>query len=233
MRIDRFFVSTELPETGQVVITDEHVVHQWRKVLRLSPGAVMDLCDNSGNVFRGELLSYDTGAMVEIQEVREGNVFKPFTLYMAIIKKDLFEMVCEKATELGVTRIVPLRTDYTGKQNIRYDRVEKIVREASEQSERAVVPEIDEEHTLEQVLEGDVEGVRVLVARKKEGDTGETKTYLSGIMVGPEGGWSDKELKLFDEKKLRQISLGNQVLRAETAAIAGLACVLYVGSMKY
>jgi len=222
MRIDRFFVNDQLKEGEVVNITDPDIVHQWRKVLRYSPGTPLELCDNSGYVFAGVLRGYDKGAEVEISERREGNILKPLTLYMSLIKKDKFELVCEKATELGVTRIVPITTEYSLEYNLRFDRLEKIVREASEQSERVSLPEIEEVKTLEEAIEEAPKRSVVLVERTEGGSLKDAPA----LFVGPEGGWSGNELKLFAEKGIEKASLGNQILRAETAGVVGVGAVV-------
>lgn len=219
MRIDRFFVNNQLKEGEVVNITDPDVVHQWRKVLRYSPGTSLELCDNSGYVFAGVLRGYDKGAEVEISERREGNVLKPLTLYMSLIKKDKFELVCEKATELGVTRIVPITTEYSLEYNLRFDRLEKIIKEASEQSERAVLPIIEEIKTLQEAIEEAPKRSVVLVERTEGGSL----KGAEALFVGPEGGWSEKEIQTFERKVIEKVSLGSQILRAETAGIVGIA----------
>lgn len=240
MRIDRFFVEDVIGTQTQIHVSDPRVVHKWRKVLRYTPGDEVVLCDNTGTEYRGRLMDFTTAntpagkreaVTVEILAAREGRVpDRDLTLYMAVIKKDLFELVVEKATELGVSRIVPMRTEYTGQQNLRYDRLEKIIREASEQSERAILPEIDEETEVPDVIETASAGLRVLTARDHDGNarmyTG--RETITGLMVGPEGGWSEAEMALFTEHAIPHLSLGEQILRAETAAISGIACICCV-----
>ena len=222
MRIDRFFIQDTIGDVQKINVTDEQVIHQWRKVLRYSPGVEMDLCDNSGFVYRGTLLNFDNGAEVEITDKKEGIVTKDFILYMAVIKKDNFELVVQKATELGVTKIVPVLADFSPKLNLRFDRLAKIVREASEQSERAIMPEISEVMRFEDALNGAPGKSVVLMARQ----VGERPEKVEALFVGPEGGWSEKEIEAFEEKRIGGVSLGETVLRAETAAIVGVGCLI-------
>ena len=223
MRIDRFFVKDQLKEGGVISIKDDAVIHQWRKVLRYKPGTIVELCDNSGFVYKGELKNYNNGAEVEILEKKKGNVLdKKLTLYMSLIKKDKFELVCEKVTELGISKIIPVTTDFSIKHNVRFDRLEKIVREASEQSERAMLPEIGEVLTLDKAIDSSPENSVVLVARKE----GDGPLNSDAVFVGPEGGWSEKELDMFKEKGIKGVNLGTQVLRAETAGIVGVGGIL-------
>jgi len=220
MRIDRFFIQQKINNQDVIYVTDENVVRQWRKVLRLSPGAEVDLCDNSGKVYRGILKEFDKGATVEIANIRDGIVPEPLTLYMALIKKDAFELVVEKATELGVSYIVPIRTDHSVKHNLRFDRLQKIAREASEQSERAVLPEITDITFLEDAASSAPAGAVALAARtcNREGLIG-----ADALFVGPEGGWSERELRVCEEQGIKTVCLGETILRAETAALAGIA----------
>lgn len=226
MRIDRFFVQDKIEDKTLLNIIDEGVIHQWRKVLRYKPETIVELCDNSGFVYTGVLKSYDNGAEVEITEKREVNTLKPLTLYMSLIKKDKFELVCEKATELGVTKIVPITTEFSLKYNVRFDRLKKIVREASEQSERTMLPEIIDSMTLGEAI-NDAPQKSVVLAERKEGGTLQD---VDALFVGPEGGWSEKEMKLFEEKGIEKVSLGNQILRAETAGIVSVGAIV-LGSM--
>lgn len=219
MRIDRFFIQTPIGDKDTINVTDENVLHQWRKVLRYKPDTHVELCDNSGFVYEGILKNYDNGAEVRIVGKREGVVLRDFVLYMSVIKKDNFELVVQKATELGVTKIVPVQTDFSPKLNLRFDRLEKIIREASEQSERAVMPEITEVVSLEDALSDAPQNAVVLMARTE----GEKPEKVGAVFVGPEGGWSELEIKMFEEKGIAKMSLGETILRAETAGIVGVA----------
>ncbi len=141
----------------------------------------------------------------------------------------------EKATELGVARIVPVRTERSEKgleqgAAKRLARWNRIVREASEQSRRARLPEIAPPTGLTEALQMEAayryvleegEAVALLAALPVHRQSGDRVTLL----VGPEGGWTDREREQIAHSQWRPVSLGPQILRAETAAIAALAIV--------
>ncbi len=229
MRIDRFFVADPIGKQTQFVLNDPALVKQWRRVLRLAPGAEMILLDNTGWEFEARLMEYrGRGAVVEVLKARQKDekVGRDVWLACAILKKNTFELVVQKATELGVSHIVPFLADNSVKQNLRMDRLERIAREASEQSERVFLPTIHEAMGLDVVLDLGPEPV-VLMERVFGADSlSDVEVDPLLICVGPEGGWSDDEHALFESKSVQLAYLGPQILRAETAAIAGCALTL-------
>jgi 16S rRNA (uracil1498-N3)-methyltransferase len=155
------------------------------------------------------------------------------TLCAALIKFDRFEWIVEKATELGVERILPVATTRTEKglfeaSHKRAERWERIARESSQQSRRARLPEILPAVSFEASLATPA-GVRIFLQE-------ETAPPLLGVLpgpldsvallLGPEGGWIDRERELAQASGWVAASLGPQVLRAETAAVAALAVVI-------
>jgi 16S rRNA (uracil1498-N3)-methyltransferase len=166
------------------------------------------------------------GATVEVIENKEismkrNNVF----LCMALVKKDNFELIAQKVTEIGVTHIVPILCEHSEKRKLNFERLNKIVLEASEQSGRGDIPTIHEVMKIEEVFKKGILPQEKIVLHP-EGDT--LKKYLSGlheaksfaVFVGPEGGFTPKELELLKSYNVPIVSLGSQILRAETAAIA-------------
>ncbi len=155
-------------------------------------------------------------------------------LLMAVFKFDRFEWAIEKATELGVARITPViarRTDahLAAAAGKRVERWRRIVREAAEQSRRAQPPEVSDPAKLVGVLAAEPGG-RIVLAESEQGTT--LKQALASaiepvaLAIGPEGGWTNDELKRFAESGWISASLGATILRAETAAIAALAVAM-------
>ncbi len=232
MRIHRFYLTTRV-QGKKFDITDRDLVHQWRSVFRYNVGSQVIVFDGSGTDYLCMITSIRSlGASVEvIEELPGGNEPKRRVwLCLGLIKKDNFELVVEKATELGVSDIIPVMCDRSEKKNVNIERLKKISIEASEQSGRGTVPHIH-----------DISDVQTLISRE---DLPKQKLLLNldgyyikdvasdenvedlAIFIGPEGGWSDKEVKIFEESKITSVSLGSQVLRAETAAIASLSLIL-------
>lgn len=152
-------------------------------------------------------------------------------LYQGIPKKaDLFEWVVQKATEIGVTEIVPLITKRTEKHHLKIERLKTIAMEATEQSRRLKIPIVHEPVKFEKIIPN-VEGAYLAYENEK----GKTLShYLSDIkkekvihlFIGPEGGFEPQEINLAASKKARLFSLGPRILRTETAALSALSIIL-------
>jgi 16S rRNA (uracil1498-N3)-methyltransferase len=225
MRLHNFFIDQKLGEVGErALIKDSSLVDQWRSVLRLQVGAQVVLLDNSGFEFVCIILGFLHGdAEVEILEKRESQNIpeKEIFLFPSLIKKDNLEWVIEKGTELGVSVFEPVLSERSEKKSFNFERAKKIAREASEQSGRAVMPEIREVKKLEEAFS---ENELSFVAFDPRGEEFHKELFdhqkRIGIFVGPEGGWSEREIDFFKQNKIKIFSLGKQILRAETASIA-------------
>lgn len=221
------------------------LVHQWKDVFRYMPGSRVVLFDDSKTEclcmiesfsnFKTELVilekaeaTMDTEGLVGGSHVKE-----EIWLFVSILKGENFDLVVQKATELGVDHIIPLLCDRTIKKNINLKRAEKIVVEASEQSGRTSIPQVYEPVALKKAVEDflAIDGDLVVCHQKGDGwSKGKEflKKYPLGFIVGPEGGWSDKEENYFEKMSLRKIKFSENVLRAETAAI-GVITLVKVG----
>jgi 16S rRNA (uracil1498-N3)-methyltransferase len=227
MRLHRFFIQEQLTNVHEFATTDRDLIHQLKDVFRLTAGEKIILLDNSGYEFYCSLtlVSKDRVTM-HIDEVKENNKprnMKPYevVLYQAIIKKDLFEWILEKATEIGVNRFVPILASRSEKKDINTERAEKIIREASEQSGRGLLPTLSPISILADVLkEPDIFFVAFHLEGEKYNSEMVTDKKRVGVLIGPEGGWTPEELDLMRKHKVAIVSLGSQTLRAETAAIA-------------
>ena len=156
----------------------------------------------------------------------------PFSfLFLSLIKKDNFELVVQKATELGVHAIVPILGEHSEKKGLNEERLHKIAIEASEQCGRGDIPHLCPITTLKEALETTSDTTSTFVLQmgglsfsdKKLQDILKKSSSIN-IFIGPEGGWSENEIETFKHKKLSFVSLGDTVLRAETAGIT--ACAL-------
>lgn len=246
MRFHRFFVEQKI-STGKdlgafkpngksarkIKIENDELAHQWRYVLRFQVGQEVILLDNSGLEFRAVIVSIGNRAVeVEILESRLVG-FTPASLVflcVALAKRDSFEWMLEKGTELGVAGFVPLISERSEKKNINIVRSKNILKEASEQSGRAILPEIFETAALADFL-GNLSSKNpdevipgIFFALDPSGEPFEAAKLKIGkrvnVFIGPEGGFSPREIKLFRERDIPIYSIGKQTLRAETAATA-------------
>ena len=228
MRLHRFFVSKKI-ERETLFIEDEALVHQWRNVFRLGVGDRVILFDGSGDEFILEIKKITKDkAELNILEKRKGIISeKEISLFVGIPKKDKFEWIVEKATELGVSHITPMITERSEKKDINNVRINKIIIEASEQSGRATLPILHEVDTLEKALSG----IKIpLIVCDGSGEKSTEKIFSKdnklSIFIGPEGGFTEKELLIFKNNNAKIISLGDQTLRTETAAVSALSLAL-------
>jgi 16S rRNA (uracil1498-N3)-methyltransferase len=223
---------------------DEAVVlgedaHHLSRVLRVELGQQFEISDGA-KVYLGEVsgVSKSEVRFRVVEELDAGAALPALTLYVALIKFDRFEWMVEKATEIGVARIIPVeaaRTEHglfaaAGK---RVERWRKIARESSQQSRRVAPPLIEEARKLAGVV---VEGCRLRLEEQAGADlllqALPTAQQPVSLLIGPEGGWTDPERTRLDVAGWLPVSLGASILRAETAAIvaAGVATQWWLNS---
>ena len=159
------------------------------------------------------------------------------TLLLSVVKFDMFEWSIEKATELGVTTIVPLAAARSEKALLvaavkRAERWKKILVEASQQSRRVRVPVLQEVDKPENAFASHQDGMRVMLSERA--DAPPLRKILEGkknakvtLAIGPEGGWTDAEFDAARRSGFQEASLGNLILRTETAVITALASLNY------
>jgi 16S rRNA (uracil1498-N3)-methyltransferase len=229
MRLHRFYIGEEIGDHKALRLTDESLVHQLRNVFRMTVGGQFILFDNSGFEYQVMIVSFDKNevqaSVISQHEVETPHV-RELHLFCSLIKKDKFEWVLEKGTELGVTQFIPLISDRSEKKSFNVARAEKIITEASEQSGRARLPVIAPVTSFDEALTSDFpcfafhpEGAVFTIEH--------THTFSPlGVFIGPEGGWTDREVFLFRKHDIKVSSLGPQILRAETAALAISSLIL-------
>ncbi|HWY22217.1 MAG TPA: RsmE family RNA methyltransferase [Candidatus Acidoferrum sp.] len=229
----RRFIADEL-SGDRAALVGEHADHLVR-VLRARVGQDFDIA--IGDAVRRGRITAVKADRVEF-ELGEGIVahgLAEITLVLAVFKFDRMEWAIEKCTELGVSRIVPVisrRTDahLAAASAKRVERWQRIARQAAEQSRRAAPPEISAPIKLREIL--NLQAVlRIVLAESEERpllcDAVKAGATKDGIVlaIGPEGGWTDDELQSFRQAGWISASLGNSILRAETAAMAATAVV--------
>jgi 16S rRNA (uracil1498-N3)-methyltransferase len=231
----RFFV--EAFEADRAVLTGE-AAHHLGRVLRAEPGQLYELSDGTSvRLGKIELSGRDRVefALLEPIPVRISPLHR--TLLLAVVKFDAFEWAIEKATELGVDRIVPLAAARSEKGLLtaagkRSERWKKIAFEAAQQSRRVRLPEIAELASPQAAFAS--EGGGLLLMLSERADAPSLRSVLEGqpgrritVAIGPEGGWTEAESSAARQAGFREASLGSLILRTETAVTACLAAVNY------
>lgn len=227
----RIYMNTALP-IGSVIVCMPEQAHYLVNVLRVKIGDEVYIFNGSDGEFCTSVAS--AGKKECLLEVK--SLYKKFEkspdvwLLFAPLKKDNTDLVVEKATELGVSKIVPVITEYTNAAKVRPERLQAQIIEAAEQSRRQDVPELVEVDTLQHILQN-WPSERTLFYLDETGGGSEVVNVFNNskepaaLLVGPEGGFSQKELEILQKCKYTcAITLGKRILRAETAVIAALAC---------
>jgi 16S rRNA (uracil1498-N3)-methyltransferase len=218
----RIFVQTITPSLE--VAGDEF--HHAARVARVKEGEDVEVFDGRGHAAHGKVAELGNDSLrIEIERHIDGRESPlHITLAAAIIQLEKFELVLQKATELGVAEIVPLIADrcevrperYRGKE----DRWRKIVFEAVKQSGRAVIPPIHEAMRFDDVVKRD--GVRIVFDADESPDAAPERAPELTLLIGPEGGWSEREIAVARAAGCLFQRLGPRRLRAETAAIVAV-----------
>ena len=225
----RLFVSERLGDGVQVMLVGPSA-HYLGKVMRVGPGDTVVLCDDATGEWAARIVETgkrDVTLTVETR-LRPREQVPDFWLCPALLKKDRFDLVLEKATELGVRAIHPLVTRRCVADKLNPERARSIVVEAAEQCARTALPELAPPVKLDAMLR-DWPAARTLFFADELGGTPLATAFAAhpgpaALITGPEGGFDDAERAAI--RALPQavaISLGPRILRGETAAIAGVA----------
>ena len=235
MRLHRFYIAERIEAKSEIVLRSRAIVDQLRKVFRAKAGDEIIVFDGSGSELTCAVRSFsgEDSAVLEVRSSAPARFMpsRKVWLFTAIIKKDLFETIVEKATELGATDIVPVLAERTEKKAVNEERLRKIAVEASEQSGRGDVPTIHGIEPLLASIERSQANGGTVVAFHTDGQqlvpAELSKGAALSVFIGPEGGWSPQELALFHDHGVPVRCLGPQVLRSETAVIAALSCAMF------
>ena len=233
MRNIRIFYSESL-SFNLISKLDKSQSHYLAKVMRIKVGESFSLFNKSGE-WKAKINEISKG-IVEfkvLKKLREKNNEKNIWLAFTPIKSNFFSFMIQKSTELGVNRFVPIITDRTIVRKINYQRIEKIIIEASEQSNRINVPKIEKVQNLNSFLEKYNNKINIIF-----GDLNTTNQSLDFkikkeakpicIILGPEGDFTESERnQILNFKGVQSLKINRNILRTETAAISALSILNY------
>ncbi|MBI2577253.1 MAG: 16S rRNA (uracil(1498)-N(3))-methyltransferase [Candidatus Wildermuthbacteria bacterium] len=223
MRLHRFIAANISLQENSLAISDPEIIHQVKNVLRLKTGECFVICDGNSKEATATIKNITKHEIrADLAELRA--VFTPAfktTLYCSILKRENFELVCQKATETGVSAIVPIIAQRTVKTNIKAERLNKIVKEAAEQSGRGEIPVLFPQIYFPEALDNALlhDCNFFFDSSGKPFNAAQQAYKEAGIWIGPEGGWTESETRDAKSKGFLISSLGTFTLRAETAAI--------------
>lgn len=240
----QFFIKSVNVKGNYVEIDDKNDLRHIAKVLRFKVGDEIIFVDEGQFLYIStlELISEDFLRAKIIHKEKSSRVLDvDITVFQSLLKSNAQDFLIQKVTELGVNKIVPIISDYTvvkfknlQDRQKKIDRWKKIADESCKQCERSKKPELNCMLSFTEAIDLDFDIKIACVERCSEKHIKSflaQNKYVKGqklaLFIGPEGGWSDKELDSFSAKKIVKVSLGNMILRAETAAISAVSNVVY------
>ncbi len=240
--LTRLYVTPQTIHASTIRIEDPNIIHYVTRVRRLSVGSRVECFDGRGGIYHGVITATRNSLLdihIERAEHRE-DLGVAITLAQAIPKGDRFEWVLQKATELGVGRIIPLMTHHTVVRTRHADeekksaRWQRIVQEAAKQCGRATVPQVEPLQAFKDFIPS-IAGASLALIPTLVTVTQPLRDVLqqqvtlhdATIIIGPEGDFTNEEVQLAQASGATAVSLGSLTLRTETATLATLAILRY------
>jgi len=226
----RLFFSNSIT-IGMTDMLDKSQSHYLNKVMRVKENEFFSLFNNKGE-WEAKILKISKG-LVEfeiIKQLRQKENMKDLWLAFSPIKSNYQNFMIQKATELGVTKFLPIIFDRTIVRSINVERLKKIVIEASEQSNRINIPSIEQTQNLESFLNSNLVDLIFtdLNSNNKKIDKSKLTNKPTCIIVGPEGDFSELEReKILAFKGVQTVKINENILRSETAVISAISIVNY------
>ena len=232
----RCFVDYKIGTSKDIIVNGDEAKHISR-VLRLEEGDKLEVCDGSGYIYPATIILVDKNSIK--LSLQDGVLDKsePKTkvyLFSGLTKGAKMELVIQKSVELGVSVVIPVETEYAVAKEAKIERWQRIAFEAVKQCKRPKVPEIydamsfDEAVNLMKTLDVSICAYEKEEIKSTEQVLNGKKPQTIGIFIGPEGGFSKKEIQKLSESGVEIVSLGKRILRTETASIVLLTIVMHI-----
>ena len=232
----RLFIEKQISQNLMIYIKGKQL-HFLKNVLRVKLDDIVSIFDGITGEWEASIISVskDKIAIKVLKKIREFETQPDIWLIFSPIKLFRLNITVQKAVELGVSKLVPCKTEYSNFEKLNYNNLELNAIEASQQCERLDVPKIEKIISFKSLL-SDFPSDRALIFCD-ESDSSlpsiyeEVKSKVSNyskwaVIIGPEGGFSEQEKKLLiEEKNVLRVTLGKRILRSDTAAISSLFCI--------
>lgn len=237
-----FFITTSDIKQDIITVSDKENFHHIAKVLRAKIGETLLLVDENQTQYKVVIKNINANTITtKVVETSKNSHSLSLELYLAqsVLKTDAQNFVIQKATELGLKGIIPIISDNCViKESVAHDKIkkwQKIANEAVKQCERTDFPQIYSPTKLQDII--DTDDYQIKIACVERSTKQSLKACLQNlnnvqnkkilVIIGPEGGFSAKEINMLEHANLHKVSLGNLILRAETAVISALSNVIY------
>lgn len=237
MEIRRFFAQKEDKNNDEIILKNDEAKHII-KVLRLKLGFFIIVSLNDGIDYLCNIveINLDSVKVKIVKEIKNDTKMKvSITLFQSIPKKDKLDLIIQKSTELGIDKFIPVRTIYSQNEKINLERERQIVLSAAKQCGRSRLTEIESEIKLNEISNfiKDFDLVVVFYENEKNNSIYTLEKNIKnikslGVIIGPEGGFSEDEIKYLKSLGVISLSLGKRILRCETASIVALSILSYI-----
>jgi len=225
MRLHRFInIDIEGQSVGDTfVIKDNALIHQIKNVFRMKEGDKLIICDGNYRDYFVSIENVDKNEIeVLIEEIKElPKDEREIYVFISLIKPTKFDDMLPHLIEVGATKIIPVITERTQKRNLKVERLEEIIKEGTEQSGRGKVAEFLSVMNFEEALSyAKNENLEIFIFHTTKDEQPRNSNQKDcALFIGPEGGFTDSEIELAKEKGAQNVSLGENILRAETAGV--------------
>lgn len=241
--MSRFFVEQTDIYDSEIIISQKSDVKHIKKVLRMKPGDLLEISDGDAWEYEGEILHIDDD-QIEVKIIDKQKFAREpeieVTIYQGVPKSGKMELIVQKNVELGIRKIVPTFMDRTvvsgiDKYKKKIERYNNIAMEAAKQCRRGIIPTVAEPLTFKNMVD-DLKEYDLIIFPYENENNYTIKNLLQGlenkpkkvaVIIGPEGGFSDSEVLTLKEKDIESVTLGNTILRTETAGIAAVSMLMY------
>ncbi len=234
MKLHRFYVGGLHDKRGalrlehHVWVHDKELLNQWLKVLRLRIGdqIVLFTGPEDERLYKVGLIEPATVGLDLVTQLEPQRPKREIYLFWSLLKKDNNDHILQKATELGASHFIPLLAERTAKTGFDSMRATRIVIEAAEQCGRSDIPAVRDPITPQTAVQEYSDKINLVVCDQNTEDKNIPNGMANkplGLLIGPEGGWSEDEKELFQKHGLPHINIGQFTLRAETAAVTAIS----------
>ncbi len=220
--IPRFYFPDEISDREDCPISPQQMFHA-SKVLRLKEGDNIRIFNGVSGEWECIIKNIKKNIVRPLELIREPREEPGPSIACALINPSRFSILVEKITELGVQNIYPITTDFTQYKTFNRQKIEQIIIQACEQSKRLTIPTIHNTNSLEKFIGKFPKNQKLLIGIEKKSTTSNIKLLNRNdvFLVGPEGGFSDREIEVFNsETTVSTFYFGRNILRSETAAIS-------------
>ena len=231
----RLYHPNSIVENATSLLSKEHT-HYVVNVMRVKRGTILNLFNKDGE-WKSEIifLERDRVEVKFLEKIKEANSFFKIELAICLVKKNPMDIILQKATELGVSKIIPIVSERTEVKELNYDRAKKITIEATEQSNQLVPPDILNVTKLKDFLKISAISTKLLFADVNSKDNLKSEDLANCksacILIGPEGDFTPEERELILKNvSVKPFTISRNILRTDTAVISAISLVNFINN---